>query len=138
MHKLSYDGPRKGEGNFLDLMECMHNGMGQVMGGGAYLDNACFFAMKKSLPKVKRCVEMSRKHCFFKDQIPNTGLISSGIPTVQPDVDLEILEVSLIIRLMYVTTLEGARARLRGWQEAGVGRETKYPFFFPFPWVGRL
>nr|GEX98938.1 proteasome subunit alpha type-5 isoform X2 [Tanacetum cinerariifolium] len=42
---------------------------------------------------VKQFAEMSRKRCFFKDQIPKAGLISSGIPTVQPDVELEALEV---------------------------------------------
>ncbi|GKC58626.1 hypothetical protein Tco_1086224 [Tanacetum coccineum] len=36
---------------------------------------------------------------------------------------------------MYVTTLEGARARLRGRQEADVGRE---PNFFPWNFVAEL
>ncbi|GJY38333.1 hypothetical protein Tco_0424697 [Tanacetum coccineum] len=39
--------------------------------------------------------------------------------------------VSLIIQLMYVTMLEGTQARLRGWQQTAVGRESKF-FFWNF------
>ncbi|GJR75135.1 hypothetical protein Tco_0087500 [Tanacetum coccineum] len=51
--------------------------------------------------KVKRCAEMSRKRYFFKDHISKDGLLSSGVPTVQPDVDLEALEVEdVAVRLL--------------------------------------
>nr|GEZ04181.1 V-type proton ATPase subunit a1-like [Tanacetum cinerariifolium] len=56
------------------------------------MSNPMFFDQPRPLDKVKRFAEMSKKRCFFKDQIPKAGLISSGIPTVQPDVDLEELE----------------------------------------------
>ncbi|CAH1451990.1 unnamed protein product [Lactuca virosa] len=45
--------------------------------------------------QVKRCAEMSRKLRFFKDQIHKAGLLSSALPTMQPDVDLEALEIQL-------------------------------------------
>ncbi|KAD4384485.1 hypothetical protein E3N88_24653 [Mikania micrantha] len=45
--------------------------------------------------QVKRCAEMSRKLRFFKDQIHKAGLLSSALPTLQPDVDLEALETQL-------------------------------------------
>lgn len=45
--------------------------------------------------QVKRCAEMSRKLRFFKDQIHRAGLLSSALPTLQPDVDLEALEIQL-------------------------------------------
>ncbi|KAK9079428.1 hypothetical protein SSX86_001099 [Deinandra increscens subsp. villosa] len=45
--------------------------------------------------QVKRCAEMSRKLRFFKDQIHKAGLLSSVLPTLQPDVDLEALETQL-------------------------------------------
>ncbi|XP_059626733.1 V-type proton ATPase subunit a1 [Cornus florida] len=44
--------------------------------------------------QVKRCAEMSRKLRFFKDQIHKAGL-PSGLPTLQPDVDLKELEIQL-------------------------------------------
>ncbi|CAH1442129.1 unnamed protein product [Lactuca virosa] len=45
--------------------------------------------------QVKRCAEMSRKLRFFKDQIHKAGLSSSSLPTIQPDIDLERLEIQL-------------------------------------------
>ncbi|KAI7738296.1 hypothetical protein M8C21_015124 [Ambrosia artemisiifolia] len=45
--------------------------------------------------QVKRCAEMSRKLRFLKDQIHKAGLLSSALPTLQPDVDLEALESQL-------------------------------------------
>ncbi|GJT76477.1 zf-CCHC domain-containing protein [Tanacetum coccineum] len=48
------------------------------------------------LELVKRCAEMSRKLCFLEDQIQKAGLLSSSISTVQPDIDLEALEVQLV------------------------------------------
>lgn len=45
--------------------------------------------------QVKRCAEMSRKLRFFKDQIHKAGLPSSARPALQPDVELEALEIQL-------------------------------------------
>ncbi|KAB2614848.1 vacuolar proton ATPase a1-like [Pyrus ussuriensis x Pyrus communis] len=45
--------------------------------------------------QVKRCVEMSRKLRFFRDQISKAGLLSSVHPVLQPDIDLEELEIQL-------------------------------------------
>ncbi|KAL2332065.1 hypothetical protein Fmac_019646 [Flemingia macrophylla] len=45
--------------------------------------------------QVKRCAEMSRKLRFFKDQISKAGLISSSLTVLQPDIDLEDLEIQL-------------------------------------------
>ncbi|XVF19522.1 hypothetical protein REPUB_Repub11eG0118000 [Reevesia pubescens] len=45
--------------------------------------------------QVKRCGEMSRKLRFFKDQISKAGLLSSVHPIVEPDVELEELEIQL-------------------------------------------
>ncbi|KAJ0777952.1 putative V-type ATPase, V0 complex, 116kDa subunit family [Helianthus annuus] len=45
--------------------------------------------------QVKRCAEMSRKLRFLKDQINKAGLLSSALPTLQSDVDLEALESQL-------------------------------------------
>ncbi|XWS28447.1 hypothetical protein CRYUN_Cryun25bG0069800 [Craigia yunnanensis] len=45
--------------------------------------------------QVKRCGEMSRKLRFFKDQISHAGLLSSVHPVVEPDVELEELEIQL-------------------------------------------
>ncbi|MQL79604.1 hypothetical protein Taro_012053 [Colocasia esculenta] len=45
--------------------------------------------------QVKRCGEMSRKLHFFRDQISKAGLLSAPRPALQPDVDLEELEVQL-------------------------------------------
>ncbi|CAL0324224.1 unnamed protein product [Lupinus luteus] len=45
--------------------------------------------------QVKRCAEMSRKLRFFKDQINKAGLMSSSLPVLQPDIDLEDLEIQL-------------------------------------------
>ncbi|GJV19329.1 phosphoglucosamine mutase family protein, partial [Tanacetum coccineum] len=44
---------------------------------------------------------------------------------------IAVVNVSLIIQLMYVTMLEGTQARLRGWQQTAVGRESKF-FFWNF------
>ncbi|XP_027339869.1 V-type proton ATPase subunit a1 isoform X3 [Abrus precatorius] len=44
---------------------------------------------------VKRCAEMSRKLRFFKDQINKAGLMSSSRTVLQPDIDLEDLEIQL-------------------------------------------
>ncbi|RDX61434.1 V-type proton ATPase subunit a1, partial [Mucuna pruriens] len=45
--------------------------------------------------QVKRCAEMSRKLRFFKDQISKAGLMSSSRAVLQPDIDLEDLEIQL-------------------------------------------
>ncbi|CAI0545369.1 unnamed protein product [Linum tenue] len=45
--------------------------------------------------QVKRCGEMSRKLRFFKDQIQKAGLLSSAHSTLEPDIELEELEVQL-------------------------------------------
>ncbi|GMN24554.1 hypothetical protein TIFTF001_000622 [Ficus carica] len=45
--------------------------------------------------QVKRCAEMSRKLRFFKEQISKAGLISSARPVMQPDLELEELEIQL-------------------------------------------
>ncbi|XP_062171833.1 V-type proton ATPase subunit a1 [Alnus glutinosa] len=45
--------------------------------------------------QVKRCAEMSRKLRFFKDQIGKAGLLSSMRPVIQPDIELEELEIQL-------------------------------------------
>ncbi|KAJ1395093.1 hypothetical protein SESBI_33620 [Sesbania bispinosa] len=45
--------------------------------------------------QVKRCAEMSRKLRFFKDQINKAGLMSSSRTVLQPDIDLEDLEIQL-------------------------------------------
>ncbi|GJR99097.1 hypothetical protein Tco_0315606 [Tanacetum coccineum] len=59
------------------------------------------YASLKEAEYVKRCAEMSRKRYFFKDHISKDGLLSSGVPTVQPDVDLEALEVEdVAVRLL--------------------------------------
>ncbi|GFZ13199.1 vacuolar proton ATPase A1 [Actinidia rufa] len=44
---------------------------------------------------VKRCAEMSRKLRFFKDQIHKAGIVSSVHPVLQPDLELEELEIQL-------------------------------------------
>jgi len=47
-----------------------------------------------SIPlQVKRCAEMSRKLRFFSDQINRAGVRSSVRPALEPDIDLEELEV---------------------------------------------
>lgn len=43
--------------------------------------------------QVKRCAEMSRKLRFFKDQIHKASLASSIQAGMQPDIELEELEV---------------------------------------------
>ena len=43
--------------------------------------------------QVKRCAEMSIKLRFFKDQISKAGLAISGHFGMQPDLELEDLEV---------------------------------------------
>ncbi|XP_068668322.1 V-type proton ATPase subunit a1-like [Aristolochia californica] len=45
--------------------------------------------------QVKRCAEMSRKLRFFKDQISKAGVLSSGHPPMQQNIDLEELESQL-------------------------------------------
>ncbi|XP_068636331.1 V-type proton ATPase subunit a1-like [Aristolochia californica] len=45
--------------------------------------------------QVKRCAEMSRKLRFFKDQISKAGVLSSGHPPMQNNIDLEELESQL-------------------------------------------
>ncbi|KAJ4977870.1 hypothetical protein NE237_008650 [Protea cynaroides] len=45
--------------------------------------------------QVKRCGEMSRKLRFFRDQINKAGLLPPARPTLQPDTDLEQLEIQL-------------------------------------------
>ncbi|KAL9270268.1 V-type proton ATPase subunit a1-like protein [Drosera capensis] len=46
--------------------------------------------------QVKRCVEMSRKLRFFKDQIGKAGLVISGNPPTQRIHELEDLEIQLL------------------------------------------
>ncbi|KAI4334446.1 hypothetical protein L6164_019140 [Bauhinia variegata] len=45
--------------------------------------------------QVKRCAEMSRKLRFFKDQINKAGVISSPHHGLEPDIELEELEIQL-------------------------------------------
>ncbi|KAJ4969950.1 hypothetical protein NE237_003049 [Protea cynaroides] len=45
--------------------------------------------------QVKRCGEMSRKLRFFRDQINKAALLPTVHPTLQPDIDLEELEIQL-------------------------------------------
>ncbi|GMG98824.1 hypothetical protein Nepgr_000664 [Nepenthes gracilis] len=45
--------------------------------------------------QVKRCAEMSRKLRFFKDQISKAGLVISGRPEMQSNLELEGLERQL-------------------------------------------
>jgi V-type H+-transporting ATPase subunit a len=45
--------------------------------------------------QVKRCAEMSRKLRYFNEQISKACLTVSARPAVQPDIDLEQLEVKL-------------------------------------------
>ncbi|KAI8573749.1 hypothetical protein RHMOL_Rhmol01G0300400 [Rhododendron molle] len=45
--------------------------------------------------QVKRCAEMSRKLRFFKDQIHKAGLMSAPRPILQPEMELEQLEMQL-------------------------------------------
>lgn len=45
--------------------------------------------------QVKRCAEMSRKLRFIKDQISKANLLSSMRPVMQPDIELEELEIQL-------------------------------------------
>ncbi|KAF2300500.1 hypothetical protein GH714_013839 [Hevea brasiliensis] len=45
--------------------------------------------------KVKRRGEMSRKLRFFKDQINKAGILSSAHPVIEPDFELEELEIQL-------------------------------------------
>ncbi|XAR60485.1 hypothetical protein NMG60_11033890 [Bertholletia excelsa] len=45
--------------------------------------------------QVKRCAEMSRKLRFFKDQIQKAGLMSSSRSSLQPNLELEELEIQL-------------------------------------------
>lgn len=47
----------------------------------------------ESFSQVKRCAEMSRKLRFIKDQISKANLLSSMHPVMQPDIELEELEV---------------------------------------------
>ncbi|XP_059300471.1 V-type proton ATPase subunit a1-like isoform X2 [Lycium ferocissimum] len=45
--------------------------------------------------QVKRCVEMSRKLRYFKDQIHKAGLLLPPLPASQPDIELEEIEIQL-------------------------------------------
>eukprot|EP01018_Ginkgo_biloba_P024715 Gb_23980 [translate_table: standard] len=45
--------------------------------------------------QVKRCGEISRKLRFFKDQISKAGLCPPTGPTLEPDIDLDELEIRL-------------------------------------------
>ncbi|KAK4773664.1 hypothetical protein SAY87_028683 [Trapa incisa] len=45
--------------------------------------------------QVKRCGEMSRKLRFFKDRISKAGIVSLEHPVMQPDMELEELEIQL-------------------------------------------
>ncbi|OWM68865.1 hypothetical protein CDL15_Pgr025052 [Punica granatum] len=45
--------------------------------------------------QVKRCGEMSRKLRYFRDQISKAGMVSLEHPVMQPDVELEELEIQL-------------------------------------------
>ncbi|KAE9461202.1 hypothetical protein C3L33_06898, partial [Rhododendron williamsianum] len=58
-----------------------------------FVNQFCFHVYINS--QVKRCGEMSRKLRFFKDQIHKAGLMSSARPPLQPDLDLQELEVLL-------------------------------------------
>ncbi|CAN4100906.1 unnamed protein product [Withania somnifera] len=45
--------------------------------------------------QVKRCVEMSRKLRYFKDQIHKAGLLPPPLPASQTDIELEEMEIQL-------------------------------------------
>ncbi|KAI4373512.1 hypothetical protein MLD38_011631 [Melastoma candidum] len=45
--------------------------------------------------QVKRCGEMARKLQYFKDQILKSGITSFVSPTMQPDLEIEELEIQL-------------------------------------------
>ncbi|XP_060174424.1 V-type proton ATPase subunit a1-like isoform X2 [Lycium barbarum] len=45
--------------------------------------------------QVKRCVEMSRKLRYFKDQMHKAGLLLPPLPASQPDIELEEIEIQL-------------------------------------------
>ncbi|PHT46685.1 V-type proton ATPase subunit a1 [Capsicum baccatum] len=45
--------------------------------------------------QVKRCVEMSRKLRYFKDQMHKAGLLPPPLPASQPDMELEEMEIHL-------------------------------------------
>ena len=49
--------------------------------------------------QLKRCAEMSRKLKFFSDQINKAGVKSSVRPALQPEIDLEELEVHCLVIL---------------------------------------
>lgn len=51
--------------------------------------------------QVKRCAEMSRKLRFFKDQIHKASLVSAIQAGMQPDIELEELEVCLNFNLIF-------------------------------------
>ncbi|KAA8549508.1 hypothetical protein F0562_001192 [Nyssa sinensis] len=63
--------------------------------------------------QVKRCAEMSRKLRFFKDQIHKAGLLSSGRPASQPDVELEELEIQLAEREHELIEMNANSEKLR-------------------------
>uniref|UniRef100_A0A5B7BBN9 V-type proton ATPase subunit a n=1 Tax=Davidia involucrata TaxID=16924 RepID=A0A5B7BBN9_DAVIN len=63
--------------------------------------------------QVKRCAEMSRKLRFFKDQILKAGLLSSGRPALQPDVELEELEIQLAEREHELIEMNANTEKLR-------------------------
>ncbi|KAK4780185.1 hypothetical protein SAY87_016291 [Trapa incisa] len=56
-------------------------------------DNSPF--QRTFVNQVKRCGEMSRKLRFFKDQISKAGIVSLEHPVMQPDIELEELEIQL-------------------------------------------
>ena len=81
---------------FLDWTPCYHGLSSEVMivimVPSFYFLLLIFIAF--CFGQVKRCAEMSRKLRFFKDQVNKAGLMSSSRTLLQPDIDLEDLEVS--------------------------------------------
>ncbi|KAI7983423.1 V-type proton ATPase subunit a1 [Camellia lanceoleosa] len=63
--------------------------------------------------QVKRCAEMSRKLRFFKDQIQKAGLMSSVHPVLQPDVELEELELQLAERELELIEMNNNSEKLQ-------------------------
>lgn len=65
-----------------------------IYGGNIF---SCSIVSLLGYSQVKRCAEMSRKLRFFKDQIHKASLGSPIQAGMQPDIELEELEVCLIV-----------------------------------------
>ncbi|KAK6926840.1 V-type ATPase, V0 complex, 116kDa subunit family [Dillenia turbinata] len=62
---------------------------------------------------VKRCGQMSRKIRFFKDQISKAGVSSPSHPSLQPDIELEELEVQLSVHETELIEMNSNSEKLR-------------------------